>query len=132
MMKDAGIHSNMYRRINKFLSDRTIATQIEGVTSTKEFLKEGIPQVCSPSCTLFTLYINGNRNNLPALYADDLVIWSTSANMYSAQANSNANLRNPWTFCNLWTLKRNTNNTVYTIFSRRYNVEESVKSRYGG
>ena len=57
-MRDAGIHSKMYRWIKNFLTDRTIATQIEGVTSTKECLKEGIPQGSSLSCTLFTLYIN--------------------------------------------------------------------------
>ena len=34
-MRDAGIHSNMYRWIKIFLTDRAIATQIDGVTSTK-------------------------------------------------------------------------------------------------
>ena len=67
-----------------------------------------------------------------ALYADDLVLWSTSANMYSAQANVNTSLHNPWTYCNLWKLTLNTNKTVYTIFSRRYKVEKSVKIRYAG
>ena len=101
-MRDAGIHSSMYRWIKNFLTDRTIATQIEGVTSTKECLKEGIPQGSSLSCTLFTLYINDIVKYLPdthtALYADDLVLWSTSANMYSAQANVNTSLRNLWTY----------------------------------
>ena len=82
------------------------------------------------------LYINDIVKYLPdthtALYADDLVLWSTSANMYSAQANVNTSLRNLWTYCNLWKLKLNTNKTVYTIFSRRYTVERSVKIRYGG
>ena len=90
-------HSNMYRWIKNFLTDSTIATQIEGVTSTKECLKEGIPQGRSLSCTLFTLYINDIVKYLPdtytALYADDLVLWSTSANMYSVQANVNTSLR---------------------------------------
>ena len=91
--RDAGINSNMYRWINNFITDRTIATLIEGVTSTKECLKEGIPQGSSLSCTLFTMYINGIVKYLPdphtALYADDIVLCSTSANMYSAQANVN-------------------------------------------
>ena len=64
-MRDAGIHSNMYRWIKNFLTDRTIATQIEGVTSTKECLKEEIPQGSSLSCTLFTLYINDIVKYLP-------------------------------------------------------------------
>ena len=106
------------------------------MTSTKECLKEGIPQGSSLSCTLFTQYINDIVKYLPdthtALYADDLVLWSTSASKYSAQANVNTSLRNLWTYCNLWKLKLNTNKTVYTIFSRRYKVEKSVKIRYGG
>ena len=66
------------------------------------------------------------------LYADDLVLWSTSANMYSVQANVSTSLRNLSTYCNLWKLTLNRNKTVYTIFSRRYKVEKSVKIRYGG
>ena len=121
---------------NNFLTDRAIATQIEGVTSIKDCLKERTPQGNSLSCTLFTLYINDIVKYLPdthtALYADDLVLWSASSNMYSAQANVNTSLRNLWTYCNLWKLKLNTNKTVYTIFSRKYKVEESLKIRYRG
>ena len=102
-MRDAGIHSNMYRWIKNFLTDRTIATQIEGVTSTKECLEEEIPQGSSLSGTLFTMYINDIVKYLTdthtSLSADDLVLWSTSANMYSAQANVNTSLRNLWRYC---------------------------------
>ena len=52
--------------------------------------------------------------------------------MYSAQANVNKSLRNLWTYCNLWKLKLNTKKTLYTILSRRFKVEKSVKIRYGG
>ena len=131
-MRGAGIHSIMCRLIKNFLADRTIATRIDGVTSTQECLKEGIPQGSLLSCTLLT-HINDIVKYLPdthtALYADDLVLWSTGANMYSAQANVNTSLRHLWTYCNLWKLKLNPNKTVYTIFSRRYKVEKSVKTR---
>ena len=115
-------------------TDRKIATQI-GVTSTKECLKEGIPQGSSLSCTVFTLYINDIVKYLPdthtSLCEDDLVIWSSSAVMYSAQANVNTSLRNLWTYCYPWKLKLDKNKTVYTIFSSRYKVENSVKIMYG-
>ena len=133
---ESGIHSNMYRWINNFLTDRRIATKLDGATSPKECLREGIPQGSSLSCTLFNLYINDIVKCLQdthvALYADDLVIWSSSTNMYSAQANINTSLRNLWTYCNLWKLWLNTSKTVYTIFSTRYKVERSVKIKYGG
>ena len=51
--------------------------------------------------------------------------------MYSAQANVNTSLRNLWTYCYPWKLKLNTNKTVYTIFSSRYKVENSVKIMCG-
>ena len=134
-MRDAGIHSNMYRWINNFLTDRTIAIQIEGVTSRKECLKEGTPEGSSLSCTLVTLYVNDIVKYIPythtALYAEDRVLLSTSASIYSAQANVNTSLRNLWTYCNPWKLKF-TNKIVCTILSRRYKVEKSVKIRYGG
>ena len=44
-MRDAGIHSNMYRWIKNFLTDRTIATQTEGVTSTKELGRDTTRQL---------------------------------------------------------------------------------------
>ena len=79
-MRDAGMHSNMYRWIKNFLTDRTIATQTELDTQTKECLKEGIPQGNSLSCIRYTLYINDivkylqDRN--AALYGDDIVhVW---------------------------------------------------------
>ena len=77
----------MYRWIKNILTDRTIATQIEGVTSTKECLGE--------SCTLFTQYINVIVKFLPDThqpYIDDHVLWTTSANIYSAQANVNTSI----------------------------------------
>ncbi len=44
-MRDAGIHSNMHRWTKNLPADsRTTATQTEGVTSTKQCLKEGISQ----------------------------------------------------------------------------------------
>ena len=84
----------MYRWIKNFLTDRTIATQIEGVTSTKECLKEGIPQGSSLNCTLFTLYISDIVKYLPdthtALYGDDLVLWSTGIKQQSYLTRSTA------------------------------------------
>ena len=55
-MRDAGIHSNMYRWIKNFLTDITIATQIERVTSTKQCLKEGIPEGSSLSFTIHAIH----------------------------------------------------------------------------
>ena len=131
-MRDAGIHSNMYRWINNFSHPNRRSDINKRVPQGRDTTTQG----SSLSCTLFTLYINDIVKYLPdthtALYADYIVLWSTSANMYSAQANVNTSLRNLWTYCNLWKLKLNTNKTVYTIFSRRYKVEKSVKIRYGG
>ena len=75
-MRDSGIHTNIQRWTNTFPADsRTTATQTEGVTSSNECLKEGIPQGSSFTSTPFPLYI---VKYLPdkhaALYADDIVL----------------------------------------------------------
>ena len=72
------INSNMHRWTNNFPAKcRTTVIQTEGVTSTKQCVKEGISQGSSFSSTLFPLYI---VKYLPdthaALYADDNVLVS--------------------------------------------------------
>ena len=79
-MQKIGIQGNMYNWIRNFLQDRTIATKINGTLSPKRTLEEGLPQGSALSCTLFLIYINDLADNInveTALFADDLVLWTT-------------------------------------------------------
>ena len=113
----------MLRWIQSFLSDRTIETAVDGTISSKKTLEEGLPQGSSLSCTLFLIFINDLPELLKiekALFADDLVIWTTEKYPILAKAKLDRALRTISIFCNLWKLKINQQKSVYTIFSRSH------------
>ena len=120
-MQKMGIHGKMLSWIQAFLSNRTIQTTFDKATSGKLTVEEGLPQGSSLSCTLFLIFIN----DLPdlqgvkiALFADDLVIWTTEKYPILARGKLNRALRLISIYCNFWKLKVNHQKTVYTIFSR--------------
>ena len=79
-MRNMGIHGKMLKWIQSFLNNRTIQTTVDGATSSKKTLEEGLPQGSALSCTLFLIFINDLPpvlNIHKALFADDLVIWTT-------------------------------------------------------
>ena len=124
-MKKMGIHGKMLKWIQAFLTNRTIQTTLNGETSSKLTMEEGLPQGSSLSCTLFLIFINDLPELLKtekALFADDLVIWTTDKYSRLAQNKLNRALRLISIFCNFWKLKINLQKSVYTIFSRSPNV----------
>ena len=120
-MKKMGIHGKMLKWIQAFLTNRTIQTPLNGETLSKFTMEEGLPQGSSLSCTLFLIFINDLPELLKtekALFADDLVIWTTDKYSRLAQNKLNRALRLISIFCNFWKLKINLQKSVYTIFSR--------------
>ena len=99
-----GIHRCMFNWIQAFLINRTIATRYNGATSSKRTLEEGLPQGSSLSCTLFLIYINDLAEQLnisKAMFADDLVIWTTDKYPIIAKAKLKRNLLTLQTYCRL-------------------------------
>ena len=124
-MSKLGIHGKMLKWIQAFLSNRTIQTSIDGVTSSKKTLEEGLPQGSALSCTLFLIFINDLPELLnieKALFADDLVLWTTNKYEILARAKLNRALGILTTYCSFWKLKINLQKSAYSIFSK------SVKS----
>ena len=119
-MQKLGIQGNLYEWIKDFLHDRTIATKVNNTVSEKRTLEEGLPQGSALSCTLFLVYINDLAENLDvhnALFADDLVIWTSGKYALDMQRKLNKTLATLSTYCELWKLKINTTKTVYSIFT---------------
>ena len=115
-----GIQGCMFNWIQAFLSNRTIATRYNGATSSKRTLEEGLPQGSSLSCTLFLININDLAEQLnisKAMFADDLVIWTTDKYPVIAKAKLKRNLLTLQTYCRLWKLKINNKKTVNSIFT---------------
>ena len=122
-----GVQGKMLKWIQDFLTNRTIATKCDGATSSKQTLKEGLPQGSALSCILFLVYINDLTKHLGAsatLFADDLVIWKTDKYPILSRTKLNRALLNITVFCKLWKLKVNAQKTVYTIFSRSYKAAQ--------
>merc|ERR1712105_556422 len=79
-MQKPGIDGKMLNWVQAFFSNRTIQTRFDGALSSKLTLEEGLPQGSALSCTLFLIFINDLPSLLKvnkALFADDLVIWTT-------------------------------------------------------
>ncbi|MCG8429666.1 MAG: reverse transcriptase family protein, partial [Candidatus Omnitrophica bacterium] len=116
-----GVHGKMYHWIKAFLRDRTIQTTIDGQVSSLHTLEEGLPQGSALSCTLFLIFLNdlpGYLDVNKALFADDLVIWSTSKYPILSQGRLNEALLTISAFANFWKLKVNYSKTVYSVFTR--------------
>ena len=124
-MSNMGIHGKMLKWIQSFLSNRTMQTSINGATSSKKTLEEGLPQGSALSCTLFLIFINDLPpllNISKALFADDLVIWTTEKYPILARAKLKKALATLSTYCNFWKLKINSQKSVYSIFTRSHVV----------
>ena len=122
-MGNIGIHGKMLQWIHAFLTNRTIQTTVEGSTSSKRTLEEGLPQGSALSCTLFLIFINDLPSLLnvdKALFADDLVIWTTGKYPILARAKLKRALATIGAYCNFWKLKINTSKSVYSLFTKSH------------
>ena len=120
-MQKMGIDGKMLSWVQAFLTNRTIQTRFEGALSSKATLEEGLPQGSALSCTLFLIFLNDLPpllNVSKALFADDLVIWTTEKYPILARRKLKTALTTIGSYCNLWKLKLNEDKTVYTIFTR--------------
>ena len=128
-MQKLGINGKMIKWVEAFLTNRTIQTRFDGALSSKLTLEEGLPQGSALSCTLFLIFINdlpGLLNVSKALFADDLVIWTTDKYPILARRKLKIALATICTFCNFWKLKLNEEKTVYSIFTRSTKAEQKT------
>ena len=119
-MQKAGIEGKCYFWIKNFLSERTIQTKVNRSLSKKKTLEEGLPQGSALSCTLFLIFLNDLPNIIKvqkALFADDIIIWTSSESETRLRDKLNQALLTISTFCKFWKLEINTTKTVYNLFS---------------
>ena len=69
---------------------------------------------------MFLIFINDLPENLNisnAMFADDLVLWTSGTDLARMQSKLNHALLTISTYCELWKLKVNCRKTIYTIFT---------------
>ena len=105
---------NMYNWIKDYLHNHTISTKVNDSISRQRSLEEAL------SRTLFLIYINNlpkNLEELTALFADDLVLWTKGKHFLYMQRQLNRALSTLSTYCEIRKLQVNTKKTVYSIFT---------------
>ena len=112
----------MYKWTKSYLQNRRARVKVNGHYGRKVLLRQGVPQGGVLSPTLFILFINDIVTELPkgvhaALYADDLVLWSTEeyASTASYRMNKALEIVSSWT--ERWCVTINRDKTTATLFT---------------
>ena len=121
-LKKCRIGRNMYKWIKSYLHNRKARVTIDSARIKKILLRHGVPQGGVLSPTLFLIFINDLIKQLPdtvkcAMYADDLVMWSTEEHATTAQfrLQEAANILSNWT--QDWCVKINKTKSFTTLFT---------------
>ena len=118
----SGIQGNMYRWTKSYLHNRRARVLVDGRCGRKVLLRQGVPQGGVLSPTLFILFMNDLVPELPkgvhaALYADDLVLWSTEeyATTATYRMQQALDMLTAWT--NTWCVTINKEKSSATLFT---------------
>mgnify|MGYP000415626391 CR=1 FL=1 len=135
-LQNLGIKDNMLRWCKSFITQRWISTEHNKQRSPYKQTRTGLPQGAVSSTTLFNVYVNDLPNELKsiknikcAMFADDIVIWTTCKN---SARNHNQQLENTINKAaeklQMWSLENNMEisipKTNYQYFSLKHKNEE--------
>ncbi len=123
--------------LTNILSDRSFQVTVNGKSSRKRILNNGLPQGSVLSCFLYCLY----TNDLPCLqsrmfiYADDIAIAYQAKSFKELEDVMNKDMEKLAKYFENWRLKPNTTKTVHCIFhlnnrqaSRKLNLQMNEKT----
>ena len=112
----------MFRWIKSYLHNRRARVVIDNTKSKKILLRHGVPQGGVISPTLFLVFINDLIKKFPspvkyAMYADDLVLWSTEeyATTAKVRLQEATNILSSW--AKDWCVKINITKSFTTLFT---------------
>ena len=121
-LRRCNISGNMFKWIKSYTHNRKARVVIDNNRSKKILLRHGVPQGGVLSPTLFIVFMNDLVKQIPtfvksAMYADDLVMWSTEEYAATAQIRlqTAVNILSNW--ANEWCVKINRSKTFTTLFT---------------
>ena len=121
-LQRGGICGNMYQWTKSYLHNRRARVRVDGSCGQKVLLRQGVPQGGFLSPTIFILYINDLLQELPkginvALYADDLVLWTTEEYASTATHRMQLALDNLTAWARDWCITINREKSSATLFT---------------
>ena len=125
-LKQNGIHGNLLRLFENYLSDRKQRVVLNGIESTWEPMLSGVPQGSVLGPLLFLIYINDLTNNISAnikLFADDSSLFIKVLDVEIAHKTLEEDLDKISAWAKQWKMKFNpdiTKQAVEVIFSNKY------------
>lgn len=130
------IEGKMYTWIQNYLQYRTTRVKLDGKTSHRVTLQQGVPQGGVISPTLFLIFIDDIVDQLSqhigrALHADDFAAWCESEHLSTARYRMQEVLDQIGTWTSDWGVELNQSKTVTTIFSLS-TLPESVSLKIHG
>ena len=138
-LQKMAVQDNMHKWISNFITQTFIATKYKNKISKYKQTHHGLPQGAVLSTTLFNVYINDlpdtieKSNMKTALYADDLVMWTSTNKKNSSKlqyiGNEALTKLKHWSTANLMTV--NTDKTNYQIFTLNHK-EPAINLHYNG
>ena len=128
----AGVHGKMYKWLSDFLFNRTARVKVDGTISRQVKLREGVPQRCVVSPTLFLVYINDITTTVPrhvsnTLHADDFAVWCAEEHTTTAVHRIQNTISEACSWTESWALQLNTTTTVSTLFTLSTAKEVSLR-----
>lgn len=117
------ITGNILNYIRNFLTERTFEVIVNGVSSTKKMLHNGIPQGSVLSSLLFLIATNkiSSHLNIPVkgiMFADDLVIYIRGKNLKTIETSMNQSLEKLQLWVENSGFKLSTKKTTCILFSK--------------
>lgn len=121
-LRNYKVNGRMYKWVKAYLHNRRARVQIDGLKSKKVLLRHGVPQGGVLSPTLFLIFINDLVAELPhgikvAMYADDLVLWSTNEHASVATRSLQRAVDALAAWANRWCVSINTDKCSTTLFT---------------
>jgi hypothetical protein len=128
-LKNMNIEGNMLTWISRFIDQRWTKVKYGETFSKYKQTRVGLPQGAVTSTTLFNAYINDLPNTLKnnkiniGMYADDVVIWTSTKNNAKQHKTLEQTINNALNFLSKWATENNmeinASKKVYQFFFMR-------------